>query len=256
MIFGKIEYLNLLPFHVFMKRYARSSQQRHILNYKRGVPSAINKSFKTRRIDAAFISSISSKNCKCTNLGILARKEVKSVLLIPGKHKNDTESAISSISSKNCKCTNLGILARKEVKSVLLIPGKHNNDTESATSNVLARVLKQEGKVIIGDKALKYFLDSDNNAIDLAKLWYQEHKLPFVFARLCYHGKTKYYHRLSKKFLASPQKIPFYLLQKASSSTGIKASDILDYLQLIEYKIDSPAELSLKRFLHLANTSS
>jgi len=217
MIFGKIEYLNLLPFHVFMKRYARSSQQRHILNYKRGVPSAINKSFKTRRIDAAFISSISSKNCKCTNLGILARKEVKSVLLIPGKHKNDTESA---------------------------------------TSNVLARVLRQEGKVIIGDKALKHFLDSNDDAIDLAKLWYQEHKLPFVFARLCYHGKTKYYHKLSKKFLASPQKIPFYLLQKASSSTDIKASDILEYLQLIEYKIDSRAEISLKRFLHLANTAS
>ena len=217
MIFGKIEYLNLLPFHVFMKRYARSSQQRHILNYKRGVPSAINKSFKTRRIDAAFISSISSKNCKCTNLGILARKEVKSVLVLPGKHKNDNESA---------------------------------------TSNVLARVLNQEGEVIIGDKALKHFLDSGDDAIDLAKLWYQEHKLPFVFARLCYHGKTKYYHKLSKKFLASPQKIPFYLLQKASTSTDIKANDILDYLQLIEYKIDSRAELSLKRFLHLANTAS
>lgn len=217
MIFGKIEYLNLLPFHVFMKRYARSSQQRHILNYKRGVPSAINKSFKTRRIDAAFISSISSKNCKCTNLGILARKEVKSVLVLPGKHKNDNESA---------------------------------------TSNVLARVLRQEGEVIIGDKALKHFLNSDDGAIDLAKLWYQEHKLPFVFARLCYHGNTKYYHKLSNKFLSSPQKIPFYLLQKASSSTDIKASDILDYLQLIEYKIDSRAELSLKRFLHLANTTS
>ncbi len=217
MIFGKIEYLNLLPFHVFMKRYAKSSQQRHILHYKRGVPSQINKSFKARRIDAAFISSIASKKCNCTNLGILSRKEVQSVLLLPGKIKDDNESA---------------------------------------TSNVLAKVLNLEGEVIIGDKALRHFLNEKDDAVDLAKVWYEQQKLPFVFARLCYHGKPKHYEKISRSFLASSQKIPYYLLQNASKQTNIKDKDILDYLKLIEYKIDRHALLSLKRFLRLSNTLS
>jgi len=217
MIFGKIEYLNLLPFHVFMKRYVKGSQQRHILHYKRGVPSQINEAFKARRIDAAFISSIASKRCRCTNLGILSRKEVHSVLLLPGKNKTDDESA---------------------------------------TSNVLAKVLGLNGEVLIGDKALRHHLTHDDTAIDLAKVWYEQQNLPFVFARLCHHGKNKKYQKLSKKFLASSHKIPFYLLDKASKRTDIQRNDILDYLKLIEYKIDRHAELSLKRFLRLADTLS
>jgi len=213
MIFGKIEYLNLLPFHVFMKRYLKGSAQRQALHYKRGVPSQINEAFKRHKIDAAFISSIASKKCRCTNIGILARKEVHSVLLLPGKSKRDEESA---------------------------------------TSNILAKVLNLEGEVIIGDKALKHFLYHDDEAVDLAKVWYEQHQLPFVFARLCYHGKSTKYQRLSRKFLSSSHKIPFYILERSSKKTGIKKSDILDYLNLIEYKIDRHAELSLKRFLRLA----
>jgi len=214
MIFGKIEYLNLLPFHIFMKRYAKSSQQSHSLHYKRGVPSQINKSFKSKKVDAAFISSIMSKNCKCLNLGILARKEVKSVLLLPGKD---------------------------------LI------DTESATSNILAKVLNLHGEVIIGDKALKYYLNNKENGIDLAKVWFERQGLPFVFARFCYHKDQKLYKKLSTKFLEKPYKIPQYILEKASKRTGIKKQDILEYLKLIEYELDAHSLLSLKRFLRLAN---
>ena len=60
MVFGKIEYLNLLPFHVFMKRYA-SSQAKAIMEHKKGVPAKINEAFINRRVDAAFISSIAAK---------------------------------------------------------------------------------------------------------------------------------------------------------------------------------------------------
>lgn len=216
MIFGKIEYLNLLPFHVYMKRYAKNSQQRHSLHYKRGVPSQINKAFKTRRVDAAFISSIASRRCKCLDLGIASRKEVKSVLLIPGENKIDIESA---------------------------------------TSNVLAKILDLQGEVIIGDKALKHYLkNKDDGAIDLAKLWFEQQKLPFVFARLCYHGKASKYKKLSKGFLRTSHKIPQYILQASSEKTQISKQDILDYLKLIQYKLDAHAILSLKRFLRLSDT--
>ncbi|HIC43524.1 MAG TPA: hypothetical protein EYO73_04285 [Sulfurimonas sp.] len=214
MIFGKIEYLNLLPFDIFMKRHTRSSQQLQSIHYKRGVPSSINKAFKTRRVNAAFISSIASSRCHCLDLGISAKKEVKSVLLIPGKNQIDNESA---------------------------------------TSNVLARVLGLEGEVIIGDKALKYYLqDNKNEAIDLSQRWFEKQKLPFVFARLCYHGKSTKYKKMSQKFLHTPKKIPQYILNISSRKTGISNKEILKYLQLIEYKLDPHAILSLKRFLRLA----
>lgn len=196
-----------------MKRYSQNSQQSHSLHYKRGVPSQINKAFKAKKVDAAFISSVMSKKCKCLNLGILARKEVQSVLLLPGTPLNDTESA---------------------------------------TSNVLAKVLNLEGEVIIGDKALRHYLNSEEKGIDLAKVWFERQGLPFVFARLCYHKNQKAYKKLSKQFLKKSHKIPQYILEKASLKTDIKKTDILNYLKLIEYKLDAHALLSLKRFLRLA----
>jgi len=97
-VFGKIEYLNLLPFHVFMKRFTKSSQQSASMHYKRGVPAEVNKKFLSRRVDAAFISSISARKYPHVELGIVAKKDVKSVLVIPSKNsKNDVESASSNV---------------------------------------------------------------------------------------------------------------------------------------------------------------
>ena len=76
MIFGKIDYLNLLPFHLFLKRFASTTRHQMSVNYKKGVPSKINEDFLNRRVDAAFISSIKARRCRKTRLGIIAKKEV------------------------------------------------------------------------------------------------------------------------------------------------------------------------------------
>ena len=209
LIFGKIEYLNLLPFHIFMKRYTKSSQQSMSMEYKRSVPSAINREFLARRVDAAFISSISAKNMKNVKLGIIAKKDVKSVIVTPSKNPKD--------------------------------------DSESASSNVLAKILNVNGEVLIGDKALRYSLKS-NNYTDLAKLWNEKHNLPFVFALLCFHKDKKLYKNIESEFLKHKIKIPQYILEKASRETQIDKKDILDYLKLISYKVDYRAELALKKF--------
>jgi len=78
--------------------------------------------------------------------------------------------------------------------------------------------------------------------------------LPFVFARLCYHGHSKHYRSLARQFLRTSHKIPQYLLEASSKKTQISKADILEYLQLIEYRLDAHALLSLKRFLRLADT--
>ena len=215
MVFGKIEYLNLLPFHVFMKRFTKSSQQSMSMHYKRGVPAEVNQKFLAHRVDAAFISSISAKKYKNIGLGIIAKKEVKSVLVIP---------------SHNSK-----------------------SDKESASSNILAKILDVKGEVIIGDKALRYALQN-TQGIDLAKLWNEKYNLPFVFALLCYHNNKKIYTQIEKQFLKTRVKIPQYILKQASLRTDVKSEDILDYLKLISYRVDAKAELGLKRFYKDAKT--
>jgi len=209
MVFGKIEYLNLLPFHVFMKRYTKSSQQSMSMHYKRGVPAQVNKKFLSRRVDSAFISSVTAQKHKHVGLGIIAKKEVVSVLVIPSL---DTQ-----------------------------------NDIESASSNVLVKILKINGKVLIGDKALRYAL-AHNDYIDLAKMWNEKYNLPFVFALLCYHKDKKIYTDIERKFLQKKVKIPYYILQEASKRTNINAQDILEYLKLISYTLDYKAKLGLKKF--------
>ena len=212
MVFGKIDYLNLLPFHTFMKRFTKSSQQSLSMHYKRGVPSKINSEFLHRRVDAAFISSIKAKKQKHLNLGIIAKKEVLSVLVVP-----NTQTL---------------------------------SDNESASSNILAQVLNIQGQVLIGDKALRHYLEQ-KPSIDLAQEWYKRYNKPFVFALLCYHSKTKTFHSIEKEFLKKPVKSPQYILHQASQRTQISPKDILHYLTFISYDLDTKAKQGLKQYYKL-----
>ena len=212
MLFGKIDYINLLPFYIFIKRYIASSQMKQAIAYKKDFPSAINAKFKKGKIDAAFISSIESKR-------------------------------------GNFRCLDVGIIAQKEIQSVLVKAGSFAPDAHSATSNALAKKLGIEGEVIIGDKALRAYLKNPDIYIDLAKEWHQRYKLPFVFALLCVRQNHCYYEKLAKKFVHSRVKIPHYILKKYARSREIPIKDIKAYLALVSYKVDYKAKKSLKRFL-------
>ncbi len=192
-----------------MKRFAKNSQAKAIMNYKKNVPAKINQEFINNRVDAAFISSIAAQQYKYINLGIIAKKEVRSVLVIPSR--------------------------------------RDKNDIESASSNILAKILAQNGEILIGDKALRYSL-KNSDYVDLAELWSKKHQLPFVFALLCYHKDKKVYKKIEREFLKKKQKIPAYLLEKAAKKTAVDSKEILDYLELISYKLDNKAKLGLKKF--------
>jgi chorismate dehydratase len=208
-IFGKIDFLNLLPFHVFIKRYARSTRFHQSLHYHKGVPSALNRDFVMRRIDAAFISSITAQNCRHFGVGIVAKQEVLSVLSLPNPDKADTDSA---------------------------------------TSNLLARLLDIHGEVLIGDKALRYYY-SGREHTDLGKVWYERTRLPFVFALLCTHYHTDELRRLSRAFVSKKVKIPYYMLMEASHQSGLSPSQITHYLKFISYKVGAKEEKGYKRFV-------
>ena len=209
MLFGSISYLNLLPFQVFLKKHMTNNASKMALAYKRDVPSAINKALKRRAINAAFISSIESRKYQCTDLGIIAHKKVYSVLLLKGKTQPDPASA---------------------------------------TSNQLAKVLDLQGKVLIGDAALKHYLDGEEG-IDLAEAWHDKTALPFVFARLCYNKHGESIKKLAKKFAKSKVKIPQYILKREAKKRGITPKQLTWYLEYIYYEMDWKAKRSLKLFL-------
>ncbi|MCD4756963.1 MAG: hypothetical protein K8R39_01700 [Arcobacteraceae bacterium] len=213
MIFAKIDFINLLPLHVFIKKNL-SSQTKQIIEYHKSYPSSINKKFKKRKVDAAVISSIASRRCK--------------------------------------KCLDFGIVANGVVDSVLVIPGSYKKDFQSDTSNALAKVLKIEGEVVIGDKALYRFHNSDEDFIDLATKWKEKYNLPFVFARLCVNKHEKYLEQISKNFLKTKVYIPQYILEKYAKRSGISKKQIQKYLTKINYNLGKKEKKSLKLFLRLS----
>lgn len=213
MIFGKIDYINLLPFHVFLKRSSLPNAFKQAIEYKKGVPSTLNKKLQRGKIDAAVISSVTSdkKYYKKLNMGIVANKRVDSVLV----RKNSTQK----------------------------------DDVASASSNALAKVLGAKGEVVIGDNALKLYLKNPDDFDDLCSLWYKKTSLPFVFARFCVRRDFHFYEGLAKKFVHQKIKIPRYILHQYSTSRGIDANDITQYLKLISYKLGKKEQQALKLFL-------
>lgn len=213
MIFAKIDFINLLPVHVFLKKRVKSNQIKSIIRYKRSYPSKINKELKKSKVDSAFISSIASRGEKRLDYGIIARKAVRSVILVPGKDKDDYQSA---------------------------------------TSNALAKILNLHGEVLIGDKALKFFHENPNvEVIDLALEWEKKFNLPFVFATLCYRKNGKLLKSIMKDFNKKHIKIPQYILNEYSSRTNVSNRNILEYLKLIDYDIKAKEKKAIKKFLTL-----
>ncbi len=212
MLFGKIDYINLAPFHIFLKRYIAKSQFKQSIEYKKSYPSRINRLFKSGKVDAAFISSIESRR-------------------------------------GNFRCFDAGIVAGREIRSVLVRPGAYQRDSESATSNALAKMLDIEGEVIIGDKALKAYLENPDAYIDLATAWYARYRLPFVFARFCVRRHSRYYRRLIEAFLRSEVKIPHYMLKRYAKRENLPLSEVRAYLELVHYRVDRHAARGLRKFL-------
>ncbi len=212
MIFGKIDYINLLPFHIFLKQSNLNNAFKKAVEHKKGIPSSINSAFEKKKVSAAFISSIKS--------------------------------------NKNyIKTLPLGIVAKKNVKSVIVKKGSYVCDPASATSNILSKVLGIKGEVIIGDKALKEYIKNPNDYIDLAKAWYDKYHLPFVFAVLCTNKHHKIYKKIANAFKNKNIKIPGYILQSYAKQRGISEKEIREYLKLITYKIREKEKIALKLFI-------
>lgn len=217
MRFGKIAYLNLLPFDVFIKKYPTPCYFKTFLGLRQSYPARLNKDFLRKRIDAGFISSIagyeSMRLNKATNAGIIARGAVWSVIAI---HKGQEGQ---------------------------------KDDYQSASSNALAKVLDVKGEILIGDRALAYKLShNESSYTDLGQKWWGTHHLGFSFGRLCFNKNAKFYTQMAQSFVNKRIKIPHYILQQAAVESHIAKKDIMAYLEHIHYKIGKKEKLALNRF--------
>lgn len=208
MKFGKISYLNLLPFDIFIKKYPIQSSFKMFINHHTNYPAKLNKDFLHKRIDAGFISSIA---------GVKANK------------------------------TKSGIIAYGAVWSVIAINRDNKLDYQSASSNILSQILNVKGEILIGDRALRYIIEH-NDYIDLGERWHQKHSLPFVFGLLCCNKNTAFYNKLSNTFNKSKPKIPHYILQIRAVEAKLPKQFIKEYLNHIHYKVTAKAQKSLNIF--------
>jgi chorismate dehydratase len=202
----------MLPFHVFLKKSPLPNSFKQSIAYKKSYPAKLNEGLKKRRIHAAYISSIASVH-------------------------------------KSLRTINSGIAAKKAVKSVIIKKGVYAKDPHSATSNALAKVLGIEGKVTIGDNALKLYLENPNEYIDMGAAWYEKERLPFVFARLSVNKRYSFFKKTADKFKKQKIFIPQYILEDYAQKRGILGNDIKEYLKLLSYDIDAKAQAGLNRFL-------
>lgn len=207
---GKIDYLNLLPFDVFIKGCSLSSQFKTMVAHRKSYPAKLNRDFLFSRLDSGFFSSI------------LAYGNPKIAF--------------------NC-----GIVAYGEVLSVLALPKEDKQDQQSASSNALIKILGITGEVLIGDRALIYRLRG-GEAIDLGKAWWDKKHRPFVFGLFCASKNQIQARKIAFSFSKKNIKIPHYLLKQASKRSGVAPNDILFYLQKISYRIGRKEKEGLKAF--------
>ncbi|MCI5968523.1 MqnA/MqnD/SBP family protein [Helicobacter sp.] len=226
MRFGKIDYLNLLPFEVFVRAYPKPSQFQLFYHQKKSYPAHLNREFLFGRIDAGFLSSITA---------LRAQKEKFHI-------------------------TNVGIIARKKVISVICLPKEQGEDYQSATSNALLKVLGLQGRVLIGDRALVEVLQQEQDYrkngkeimyLDMGEKWVQREHLPFVFGRLCVRENRAFYTKLMCAFVKKNVKIPYFMLKNAESKSGVKSKEIRNYLKVLSYKIDKKAQFGVERFYRI-----
>lgn len=214
MKFALIEYLNLLPFAVFLKRSSLQNSFKSGAFYRRGKPAQLNERLRKRAIDAAFVSSAAVRNGRFVSLGIVADGAVRSVLLLPGESREDSASK---------------------------------------SSNALAKVLALQGEVVIGDRALFLFHQNGREGIvDLAAEWKKRTGMPFVFALLAYNRGGELWERLAKDFLRAPVKIPHFMLKSYCEKRSLTQEQANEYLKLIGYKVGRRELAAYKKFRGMA----
>jgi chorismate dehydratase len=228
---GRISYLNMAP--VF---YRVDAEYEEI----QGVPTALNAQVVAGEIDVAPISSIAYA------------RHADTLRVLPGLCVS-SEGAVESIQL-------VTKVPPERLRVVAVTP-------ESATSVVLTKVLfpdaehvplgeEAEGKLLIGDAALRSSFEDPTPHYDLGRLWLERTGLPMVFAVWAVRDPAPDgIGALEEALVASARRAraePEQLAYEASERYGYPAGFVARYFEKLRYSFGPRERAGLYTFLELA----
>ncbi len=248
-IIGRVSYLNTLPFF------------KHLDNreYKifQAPPRQLGFLFKDGKIDAGIVSLVDyfekKNDFKYLNYGIVGNKNVKSVILY-------SKYPIEKMDKKNIAITDETSTSFRLLQVILEF--KYGFDATYVREKISAReknLPNFDAFLTIGDDALRFMknkIEGFNYTYDLAQLWYEWQKLPFVFALWAVRkdlpqSKVQALDELLNdslnKFFFSDDKIEeFY-----NSKIGLSRDEIKEYLNNIVYRLGEDELKAINVFCEL-----
>ncbi len=239
---GKINYLNVYPIFEGLKKYCQFCE------FVEGEPSKLNEMIYNGEIDVCPSSSVEylknrEKYFLFDEFSISSRKKILSVILVLNNHieeiSNDTEIYLTPSSATSNSLVKI-IFFEFYGKKPKFIMNSEN-------------IFNKKNQVLIGDNALNfYFRNSENFYIyDLAELWYNFTKLPFVFAlwivNRSFYEKNNELIEIFRKILK--KSIRSYVIPK--NYKDFKQEEIIEYFQYVDYNFSSIHRESLELFERL-----
>lgn len=207
--FGEINYLNLLPFRLYLKRHRY--RDRWVI--KTGTPAEVNRWFREGRIDGGVLSSVRAVEGVRYPVGIGAEGPVWSVLLSPTREGGDPASNTSNL-----------LPVALNLKGQVVIGDR-----------ALSLYLKnREEWVDLGEEWFRQ--------VQLPFLFAQltsrrpSRELERVATGFLRQGRGIY-------------RIPQYLLRWEGARRGLSPRQVEEYLRLIRYQVGWREELGFKKFL-------
>ncbi len=248
-IIGKVSYVNTEPFFQFMEK-------KDFKIYS-APPRQLGKLFIENNITCGIISLVDyferEKDFEMLDYGIVGNQKVQSVILY-------SKYSIEQLNNKNIAVTNETSTSSRLLQLLFEKYFEHKVDyviENISTSN--SKIQQYDAFLTIGDDALKFKNQTPNQfcfKYDLAELWYEWKKLPFVFAvwvirkSLIEEEKKKFNEILNSAYETGMSNIN-ELGKVRASKLGLNSEEIKDYFLKLNYKIGEPEKQAIEKFKNL-----
>ncbi len=255
---GLVHFLNAAPLDYGIRRSSHDLVE--------STPSVLAEMLLDDQLDCALISSVECLRNQdhlawSPSFGVCAKQKVHSVLYIKQKASEARDAKInklwvdvgsrSSVALWQCLYTSLV----SDSKPITL-----PNIVTAEPKDIPNLIDRQEGGILIGDAALDFSQSSraqDFALYDLAEWWYEQEKLPFVFALWAYKRREPIEDSFFAKSFAEGQKNLDKILHSYTASTinstnpsrQEEKTGLTDYLtKVIYYRLGQEEHEGLERF--------
>lgn len=248
-IIGKVSYLNTAPFFEHLEKG----------DYKifSSPPRQLGKLFKKDNLTAGIISLMDffekEESYEMLDYGIVGNQKVKSVLLF-------SKYPIEQLDKKSIAVTDETSTSSRLLQ--LLIEQRFNLDVTYVNEKISAHsddLPAYDAFLTIGDDALKFrklHLKDFIHQYDLAELWYEWEKLPFVFAiwvikKSFPQDEKQRFNEMLKMAYENGMSNLNELGQYRGKRLGLNSDEIKDYFLKLNYRINEKEKEAINTFREL-----